>query len=85
MLGLFIQLEELLGRIEERGWIVECVAWRDVDIEGEGIHENYLFQVTPTVFTIESVRAHVQDFLDGHFFAASGTARTHSTYGHFHA
>jgi predicted nicotinamide N-methyase len=48
MLGLFIQLEELLGRIEERGWIVECVAWRDVDIEGEGIHENYLFQVTPT-------------------------------------
>jgi predicted nicotinamide N-methyase len=47
MLGLFIQLEELLGRIEERGWTVECVAWRNVDIEDDGTHQNYLFQVTP--------------------------------------
>ncbi len=47
MLGLFIQLEELLGRIEERGWTLECVAWRNVDIEDDGTHQNYLFQVTP--------------------------------------
>lgn len=47
MLGLFIQLEELLGMIEERGWAVDCVAWRDVDIEDDGVHQNYLFQVTP--------------------------------------
>lgn len=46
MLGLFIQLEELLGRIEERGWTVECVAWRNVEIEDDGCHENYLFRVT---------------------------------------
>ena len=47
MLGLFIQLEELLDMIEERGWSVECVAWRDVEVEDDGIHQNYLFQVTP--------------------------------------
>lgn len=47
MLGVFIQLEELLGRIEERGWTVECVAWRNIEIEDDGIHQNYLFQVTP--------------------------------------
>lgn len=47
MLGLFIQLEELLGRIEEKGWTVECVAWRNVEIEDDGCHENYLFRVTP--------------------------------------
>ena len=48
MLGLFIQLEELLGMFEERGWAVECVAWRDVDVEDDGVHQNYLFQVTPS-------------------------------------
>lgn len=48
MLGLFIQLEELLGMIEERGWAVECVAWRDVDVEDDGVHQNYMFQVTPS-------------------------------------
>lgn len=48
MLGLFIQLEELLGKFEERGWAVECVAWRDVDVEDDGVHQNYLFQVTPS-------------------------------------
>ena len=47
MMGLFIQLEELLGMIEERGWTVECVAWRDVVVEDDGVHQNYLFQVTP--------------------------------------
>lgn len=48
MLGLFIQIEELLSRIKGRGWTVECVAWRNVEVEGDGIHENYLFRVTPT-------------------------------------
>lgn len=48
MMGLFIQLEELLGMIEERGWTVECVAWRDVHVEDDGVHQNYLFQVTPS-------------------------------------
>ena len=48
MLGLFIQLEELLGMIEERGWAVECVAWRDVEVEDDGVHQNYLFLVTPS-------------------------------------
>lgn len=47
MLGLFIQLEELLDRIKERGWSVECVAWRNVDMEDDGMQENYLFQVSP--------------------------------------
>jgi predicted nicotinamide N-methyase len=48
MMGLFIQLEELLGMIEERGWTVECVACRDVHVEDDGVHQNYLFQVTPS-------------------------------------
>ena len=48
MMGLFIQLEELLGMIEERGWTVECIAWRDVHVEDDGVHQNYLFQVTPS-------------------------------------
>ena len=47
-MGLFIQLEELLGMIEERGWTVECIAWRDVHVEDDGVHQNYLFQVTPS-------------------------------------
>ena len=46
MMGVFIQLEELLGRIDERGWMVECLAWRTVHVEGDGIHENYLFEVS---------------------------------------
>lgn len=50
-MGLFIQLEELLGMIEERGWTVECVAWRDVAVEDDGVHQNYLFQVTPRAGT----------------------------------
>lgn len=55
MMGLFIQLEELLGMIEERGWTVECVAWRDVHVEDDGVHQNYLFQVTPSANTTNSL------------------------------
>ena len=54
-MGLFIQLEELLGMIEERGWTVECVAWRDVHVEDDGVHQNYLFQVTPSANTTNSL------------------------------
>ena len=59
-MGLFIQLEELLGMIEERGWTVECVAWRDVHVEDDGVHQNYLFQVTPSsANTTDSLDANV--------------------------
>ncbi len=47
MMGVFISMEELLVRIEERGWGIECLAWRTVNVEGDGIHENYLFEVSP--------------------------------------
>ena len=63
MMGLFIQLEELLGMIEERGWIVECVAWRDVHVEDDGVHQNYLFQVTPS-------SANTTDSLDDNVFSS---------------
>jgi hypothetical protein len=30
------------------GCTESSVAWRNVEVEGDGIHENYLFRVTPT-------------------------------------
>lgn len=53
MMGVFISMEELLVRIEERGWGIECLAWRTVNVEGDGIHENYLFEVSPEKSTAE--------------------------------
>jgi predicted nicotinamide N-methyase len=64
MLGLFIQLEELLGRIEERGWTVECVAWRNVEIEDDGCHENYLFRVTPASMNDSLLSVGRADFIE---------------------
>lgn len=46
MMGLFISLEDLLDKIKERGWTVECLAWRTVAIEDDGEHDLHLFQVT---------------------------------------
>ncbi|KAL7425833.1 hypothetical protein ACHAXH_000152, partial [Discostella pseudostelligera] len=45
MKGVFISIEELLQRIEDRGWSVECVAWRHVAVDGDGDQELYLFEV----------------------------------------
>ena len=39
MMGVFIGLEELLERIKCKGWSVECLAWRTVDVEGDGEHK----------------------------------------------
>jgi len=46
MMGLFISLEDLLEKIKERGWTVECLAWRTVAVEGDGEHDLHLFQVS---------------------------------------
>jgi len=45
--GVFIGLEELLARIKQRGWNVDCVSWRTIYDKEEGNHELYLFEVTP--------------------------------------
>ncbi|KAL7530518.1 hypothetical protein ACHAXR_003538 [Thalassiosira sp. AJA248-18] len=47
MMGVFIGLEELLQRIDERGWKVECLAWRTIAVEGDGEQDLYLFEVDP--------------------------------------
>ena len=49
MMGLFIGLEELLKRIDQRGWSVECLAWRTIHVEDDGEHELYLFEASPTL------------------------------------
>ena len=48
MTGLFMGLEELLERIDQRGWGLECLAWRTVHVEDDGEHELYLFEASPT-------------------------------------
>jgi hypothetical protein len=47
MMGVFIGMEELLERIEGRGWIVECIAWRTIAVEGDGEQDLHLFEVRP--------------------------------------
>ncbi|KAL3817548.1 hypothetical protein ACHAXA_003721 [Cyclostephanos tholiformis] len=47
MTGVFIGMEELLERIERRGWIVECIAWRTIAVEGDGEQDLHLFEVMP--------------------------------------
>jgi hypothetical protein len=47
MMGVFIGMEELLERIELRGWCVECIAWRTIAVEGDGEQDLHLFEVTP--------------------------------------
>lgn len=47
MMGVFIGMEELLERIVQRGWGVECVAWRTIAVEGDGEQNLHLFEVTP--------------------------------------
>jgi len=47
MMGVFIGMEELLERIEQRGWGVECIAWRTIAVEGDGEQDLYLFEITP--------------------------------------
>ncbi|KAL3777738.1 hypothetical protein HJC23_005371 [Cyclotella cryptica] len=44
--GVFISLEELLRRIETRGWSVRCLAWRKVMVEEDGEHDLYLFEMS---------------------------------------
>ncbi|KAL7516178.1 hypothetical protein ACHAWX_001223 [Stephanocyclus meneghinianus] len=44
LMGVFIGLEELLRRIEERGWSVRCLAWRKIVVEEDGEHDLYLFE-----------------------------------------
>jgi hypothetical protein len=47
MMGVFIGMEELLERIERKGWIVECIAWRTIAVEGDGEQDLHLFEVNP--------------------------------------
>ena len=51
MKGVFISIEELLRLIEDRGWSVECLAWRPVAVDGDGDQELYLFEVDPWTTT----------------------------------
>ncbi|KAL3757422.1 hypothetical protein ACHAWU_005153 [Discostella pseudostelligera] len=55
MKGVFISIEELLQRIEGRGWSVECVAWRHVAVDGDGDQELYLFEVHPGILTYNTI------------------------------
>ena len=48
MMGRFIGIEELLQRIKDRGWNVECLAWRTIAVEGDGNHDLCLFEVSPS-------------------------------------
>jgi len=45
-MGVFITLEEVLEKIYQRGWRVQCLAWRLVVVEDDGEHELYLFEVS---------------------------------------
>ncbi|KAL7478910.1 hypothetical protein ACHAW6_004666 [Cyclotella cf. meneghiniana] len=45
LMGVFIGLEELLRRIDERGWSVRCLAWRKIVVEEDGEHDLYLFEL----------------------------------------
>ena len=47
-MGVFIGLEELLERIDQKGWKVECLAWRTIAVEGDGDQDLHLFEVTPS-------------------------------------
>lgn len=51
MKGVFISLDELIERIEDRGWSVECIAWRPVAVDGDGEQDLYLFEVHPGILT----------------------------------
>ena len=51
LMGVFIGLEDLLERIELRGLHAQCVAWRNIEVEGDGTNELYLFEVTPNSTT----------------------------------
>jgi hypothetical protein len=55
MLGVFIGMEELLERIEQRGWGVECIAWRTIAVEGDGEQDLHLFEITPKNHNISIV------------------------------
>lgn len=45
MLGLFTTLEDLMERIERRGWGIACLAWRTIVVEDDGEHTLFLFEV----------------------------------------
>jgi len=47
LMGVFIGLEELLELMERRRWNVECIAWRTIEVEGDGQNGLYLFEVSP--------------------------------------
>ena len=44
MKGVFSTLEDLLKRVESRGWSVDCLACRSISVEGDGEHGLYLFE-----------------------------------------
>lgn len=46
LMGVFIPLEEVLDKIAQRGWGVQCLAWRKVVVEDDGEHELYLFEIS---------------------------------------
>ena len=45
MLGLFTTLEDLIARIDRRGWGIACLAWRTILVEDDGEHTLFLFEV----------------------------------------
>ena len=45
-MGVFITLENVLEKIDQRGWRVQCLAWRLVVVEDDGEHELYLFEIS---------------------------------------
>ncbi|KAL7552644.1 hypothetical protein ACHAWF_015876, partial [Thalassiosira exigua] len=47
-MGVFIGLEELLARMEKKGWEVKCLAWRRITVEDDGEHDLYLFEAGPS-------------------------------------
>mmetsp|Transcript_4103 Transcript_4103/g.9104 ORF Transcript_4103/g.9104 Transcript_4103/m.9104 type:complete len:405 (+) Transcript_4103:150-1364(+) len=47
MTGVFMGLEELLEKMERRGWNVECLAWRTISVEGDGEQDLHLFEASP--------------------------------------
>mmetsp|Transcript_20471 Transcript_20471/g.48094 ORF Transcript_20471/g.48094 Transcript_20471/m.48094 type:complete len:340 (+) Transcript_20471:111-1130(+) len=65
MSGIFTSLEELLSKIQERGWGVECLIWRDIAVEDDGDHRLFLFEVTPSLGSVvqtgEEKKESVQD------------------------
>ena len=52
MSGIFTSLEELLSKIQVRGWGVECLLWRDITVEDDGDHRLFLFEVTPSLDSV---------------------------------